>query len=238
MVSPNAWRWIRKSLTKTRMPSATPRPSMKTYCGGLGAVQMSSAWRRRRRYVTYSSASRMFASRNPAPSKYKVPVRRSTVRSYKTICHENTKTRNSQCVRVRAFVVSWLFNSDARRASRSDLFSSGERRIEAMPAARFVDAAGADEHAVGAGDEPLRVVRGVAADDADRERLGDVFRDGQELRHRLERPAQIVLIEAGHDHALPAIRERVARRRQMQIEELPLVDADNLGVFRHLLHDL
>ena len=99
-----------------------------------------------------------------------------------------------------------------------------------MAAARLVQAGRADQHAVAAGDEPLRVVGRVAADDADGERLGDVLGDRQQLRHRLERPAEVILIEPGDDHALAAIGERVARGRQVRVEELPFVDADDLGV--------
>ncbi len=69
-----------------------------------------------------------------------------------------------------------------------------------------------------------------AADHADGERLGDVLGDRQQLRHRLERLAEIVLVEAGDDDALALIGERVADRRQLGIEELAFVDADDLGV--------
>ena len=71
-----------------------------------------------------------------------------------------------------------------------------------MPAARLVGALGAEQHALAAGDEPLRVVGGIAADHADGERLGDVFGDRQQLRHRLERLAEVVLVEPGDDDAL------------------------------------
>src|SRR6478672_6651303 len=68
-----------------------------------------------------------------------------------------------------------------------------ETRIEAVPAARFVHAARAHEDAVAARDQALRVIGGIAADDADGQRLGDVLSDGEQLRHRLERPAEIIL---------------------------------------------
>ena len=111
-------------------------------------------------------------------------------------------------------------------------------RIEAVPAARLVEAGRADQHAIAAEHEALRVVRRIAADDADGQRLGDVFGDRQQLRHRLERTAQVVLIEPGDDDALAAVRQRVARRRQVRVEELPFVDADDFGVLGHLLHQL
>ena len=70
-----------------------------------------------------------------------------------------------------------------------------------MAAARFVDAARADKHPVAAGDEALRMIRRIATHDADRERLGDVLGDRQQLRHRLEWSAQEVLVQPGDDHA-------------------------------------
>ena len=68
------------------------------------------------------------------------------------------------------------------------------------------------------------------------QRLGDVFGDRQQLRHRLERPAEIVLIQPGDDDALAAVRQRVAGRRQVRVEELPLVDPDDFGVVVDLRH--
>ena len=78
--------------------------------------------------------------------------------------------------------------------------------------------------------EALGVVGGLAADDADGERLGDVLGDGEQLGHRLERLAEIVLIEPRDDDAPALIRERVADRRQLDVEELTFVDADDLRV--------
>ena len=99
-----------------------------------------------------------------------------------------------------------------------------------MPAARLVRPLRADEHALAARDEPLRVVGGGAADHADGQRLGDVFGDREQLRHRLERLAEIILVEAGDDDALALVGERVADGRQLRVEELPFVDADDFGV--------
>src|SRR5438094_323020 len=67
-------------------------------------------------------------------------------------------------------------------------------------------------------------------DDADGERLGDVFGNREQLRHRLEGTPEIILIEAGDDDPLAAIRERIARPRETRVEELPLVDSDDVGV--------
>src|SRR5205823_6397521 len=68
--------------------------------------------------------------------------------------------------------------------------------------------------------------------------FGDVFGDREQLRYWLERPAEVVLIEPGDDDALAAVRERVARRRQVQIEELPFVDADDFRVLVHARDEL
>ena len=87
---------------------------------------------------------------------------------------------------------------------------AGEQRIEAAPAARLVHPVRAEQHAVAAGDEPLRVIGRVAAHHADGVGLGDVLGDRQQLRHRLERLAQIVLVEPGDDHAHALIGQRVA----------------------------
>ena len=118
------------------------------------------------------------------------------------------------------------------------LVGDRQRGIETVSAARFVEAAIADQHAVAAGHEALRMVRRIAADHADGERLGDVLRDGQQLRHRIERPSEVVLVEAGDNHALAPVGERVARGRQVRVEELSLVDADHLGFVGDHPHQL
>ena len=64
-----------------------------------------------------------------------------------------------------------------------------------------------------------RPVGGRPALHADGQRLVDVLGHGQDLRHGLEGPAHVVLVEAGHDHAHAAVGERRspparARRRR------------------------
>jgi hypothetical protein len=49
----------------------------------------------------------------------------------------------------------------------------------------------------------------------------DVFGDREQLRHRLERLAQIILIQPGDDDALAASRETDADGRQIGVEKLP-----------------
>ena len=100
-----------------------------------------------------------------------------------------------------------------------------QRRIETVPAARLVGALRAQQHAVGAVHQPLRVIGGIAAHHADRARLGDVLGDRQQLRHRLERLAEIILVEAGDDHAHAARGQLGGDVRQLRIEELAFVDA-------------
>ena len=107
------------------------------------------------------------------------------------------------------------------------------RSDRSTAAPRLVGALRANQDALAARDQPLCVIGGGAAHHADRQRLGDVLGDRQELRHRLERLAEIVLIEPGHDHALALIREGAADRRQLRVEELPLVDADHLRLRMH-----
>src|ERR1051326_2162290 len=107
-----------------------------------------------------------------------------------------------------------------------------------MPAGGFVGARGTDEDAFAAGDEALRVVGGSAADHADRERLGDVLGDREQLRHRLERLAEIILVQTGDDDALALIREHRGDGGQLGIEELPFVDADDFGIRLHFLEQL
>ncbi len=61
-------------------------------------------------------------------------------------------------------------------------------------------------------------------------RLGDVFGNRHHHRHRLERPAQIIRVEPGDDHPLAAAGKLGACGRQILVEELGFVDADDLGV--------
>ena len=60
--------------------------------------------------------------------------------------------------------------------------------------------------------------------------LCDVLRDRQELGHRLEGLAEIVLIESGNDHTFPAVRQLVDDSGEVLIEELSLVYTDDLGI--------
>ena len=106
-------------------------------------------------------------------------------------------------------------------------------RVEASAAAGLVGALRPQQHPFGAGDEPLGAARWVSADHANGVRFRDVLGDGEELGHRFERLAEIVLIQSRHDHTLSLIGERIAGRWKSRVEELPFIDADHLGIRIH-----
>src|SRR4030095_281579 len=120
----------------------------------------------------------------------------------------------------------FFYASGLRGGYRSAL----EIRIEAHAATSFVGALRPQEDAVAARHEALSVVRWIAAHHANRQRLGDVFRNGEQLRHRLEWLAEVILVESGNNHALSAIGQFVDDGWQLLIEELSFVDADHFRV--------
>ena len=73
-------------------------------------------------------------------------------------------------------------------------------------------------------------VRGVAAHDADRQGLGDVFRDGKKLGDGFERLAAIILIQAGDDDTFSIVRQLIDDVEKCHVEELCFVDADHLRI--------
>ena len=77
------------------------------------------------------------------------------------------------------------------------------------------------------------MVGGVAADHADGQRLGDVFRDSEQLGHRLERLAEIVLIEARDDDAFARRRGLLQIAGSSMSKNCPSSIADDLGVGLH-----
>src|SRR5438477_7052788 len=101
---------------------------------------------------------------------------------------------------------------------------------EVVAAARLVRALRADMDAIFGSDDALAAARRLAADDADRQLLGDVFGLGKELRHRVERLAAVVLIEARNHHAQSAGGEVLHDRNDLGAEELHFVDAYYLDV--------
>ena len=108
------------------------------------------------------------------------------------------------------------------------------RELVAAAAARLVllERADDDRRAVGrsgrAVDEPLRHRRRAAAAVADGLQLVDDLRAAEQLRHRPEREAAKVLVEAGRDDAKAALDETVEDEHDLGREELHLVDADDV----------
>ena len=100
-------------------------------------------------------------------------------------------------------------------------------RDEAAAAARFVHAASANRHTPFGCKDPLRVIGGLAAADTDSMRLGNVFGDGQQLRHRLKGLARVVLIESGDNHAQTAPGEFVGHINEFPVKELSFINADD-----------
>src|SRR5262245_49276627 len=96
----------------------------------------------------YSRSMRVLATRKPAPITSSVAVVSSTSPSYLP---------------------------RPRRALPLCLVGGGEGRIETVAAARLVYPGGANQHTIAARDQPLRVVRRIAAHHANRQRLGDVL---------------------------------------------------------------
>src|SRR5713226_6945857 len=122
---------------------------------------------------------------------------------------------------------------------RAVLLLLGERGIglKAAAASGFVGAQCADNNQVFAIDKPLRVNRGIAAADADRQQLGDFFGDGEETWHGFKRAAAIIGIQTSDDHAFAEIRELGANIHYLIAKELRFVDADNFRARRQLFHD-
>src|SRR5262249_42051064 len=150
------------------------------------------------------------------------------------------------------FCAVWLHPAAASSASAANARASFRPGIEvsggygpgACPAApvvtasaaRPVDLGAAHDHAAAALDLSVGPVGRSAADHSDGERLRNVFRDREQLRHGLERPRQVVLVEPGHDDALAHAREFLAHAHQRGPQELALVDADDLRLVRVLEH--
>src|SRR5262245_61769519 len=101
-------------------------------------------------------------------------------------------------------------------------------QLVATAAARLVEVGAADHHAPGALLLAIGAVGGRSAYHADRQRLGDVLGNREQLRHGLERAPGVVLVEAGYDHALAAPRQPLHHLDQVRPQELPLVDPDHL----------
>src|SRR6266852_2354272 len=118
------------------------------------------------------------------------------------------------------------------------LLREGGIGFKAAAAAGFVRAHCANDDQLFAFDEALSVDRRVAAAHTDGQQLGDFFGDGEETRHRLERAAAVIGVQAGDDDAFAEIGELGANIHDFIAEELRFVDADDFGTRRKLFHDL
>src|SRR5262249_50905381 len=103
-------------------------------------------------------------------------------------------------------------------------------RVEASAATGFVSVGGADHYAFATRDQPLSISRRTTATDTDRPRLGDVFRDSQKKRHRLERSSEIIHVQPGDDHSFALIRQNVRYSYQVLVEELSFINAHYVSV--------
>ena len=117
------------------------------------------------------------------------------------------------------------------------LLISVQRRLETEAATSLVASAVTHQEPVRAFHQPLRSIRRRSAPDADRKRFRDVFRDCEQLRHWIKRPAAEVLVETCDDDALSHVGQPVAHEDEFEIEELPLVDSDHLGASVNRIDD-
>lgn len=60
--------------------------------------------------------------------------------------------------------------------------------------------------------------------------LGDVLGDGHELGHGCEGAAEVILVEAGEQHAYAVVGDALDKLDDACVEELGFVDTDDLGV--------
>src|SRR5258708_5043562 len=122
---------------------------------------------------------------------------------------------------------------------RAVLFFLREGRVglEASATAGFVCSYRTNDDQLFTFDEALSVDGGIAAADADREQLGDLFGDGKEARHGFERAAAIIGVQASDDHALAEVGQLGADIHHLVAKELRFVDADNFRARRQLFQD-
>jgi len=111
-------------------------------------------------------------------------------------------------------------------------------RYEATPASGLVFVTGPDLDAGFGFDRALRVVRRGAAFYADGVCFGDELRHAEQLGHRFERPAGVILVQPRNYHALSLSGELVNRIDESHIEKLALIDPDHFSIgfdrFEHL----
>ncbi len=109
--------------------------------------------------------------------------------------------------------------------------------LETAPAAGLVYVTGSYHHALFALDQALRAVCRIATTHTDGQCFCDVFSDGQQLGHRIERAAKIILIQPCNDHTLSHVSQAIAYRDNLLVEELSLIDSDDLSPHIEIVHD-
>jgi hypothetical protein len=102
------------------------------------------------------------------------------------------------------------------------------RRLKAGAASRFIRSVAANHHTPGIGIKTLCTIRRRTAANTYGEGFCDVFRNGKQLGHGIERPSTIVLIEPGNDHPFPPVGHLIANVNQIETKELGFIDSDNL----------
>ena len=112
-----------------------------------------------------------------------------------------------------------------------NLLSSFRRWFKAMTAASLIDVLRTNQYSIRALSLSLRPVCWIATDNTDRQRLRDVLRHSQQLRHWFKWFSAIILIESCYNHSLPLICKLFADFDKVDFEELTFVDANDLCIF-------
>jgi hypothetical protein len=110
--------------------------------------------------------------------------------------------------------------------------------LEAASAPCFISFGTADHDPVRRRNESLGVIGGIATAYTDGQSFRDVLGHGQKLRHGLERLAEVVLVQPGHDDSFARVGELIADTDQAGIEELAFVDSHGFGAVVHSLEYL
>src|SRR5277367_403307 len=105
-------------------------------------------------------------------------------------------------------------------------------RLEASAAARFIHIARANDDQLFGRHQALRVHGRIGAAHTDRQQLHDFFRHGEQARHRFERAAHEIRVQAGDDHALAHVCQFHAAFHHRFAQELRFVNAHHFGARR------
>lgn len=112
----------------------------------------------------------------------------------------------------------------------------GAGSVVALAAERLVDVLLTELDDSLAGGESVGVVGEIAALDANGVDLLDVLGDGHQARHRAERMAEEVGVEAGDDDSEALVGQYLDYLDDRVAEKLRLIDADHLDVIIDLQH--